>query len=1027
VVCGGIDKAGTALLRRHALIAGVSQTLARVAASALGLAAFEGVAAPVDFSREVLPLLSDRCFYCHGPDEKHRKGGLRLDEEAGAKAMGKHGAAVVPGKPEESLLLARVRTTDPDEVMPPPEVHKELTDGQRETLARWIAEGAPWGKHWAFTPLRRPELPAEGHPVDVLVGAKLAKEGLGFAEAAEAATLLRRTSLALMGMPPTLEEQEAWLADGTDAGWERVVERLLASPAYGERMAWDWLEAARYADTNGYQGDGMRTMWPWRDWVVGSYNRNQRWDEFTVWQIAGDLLPGATDEQRLATAFLRNHPINGEGGRIAEENRIDYVMDMTETTGTVWLALTFNCCRCHDHKFDPLTNKDYYSLGAFFNQTPVDGGGGDPQTPPVLKVPDREAARQLETVRQQLADVRKGLDAEREKGVVRREAWEREVVKAGSPWVVVAPRTAKAEGSALTIQRDRTVLNSGANPEKDNYEVTAVPGAGRWTGMRLDVLRHATMTAGGLARSDSGNFVLTSLRVERQDGEGGAQVVAMEAVEATYEQGGLGLAGVLDDHPATGWAVHEGRMVDRSHAAVLKFPQGLETGEGTVLRFRFRHESGNKHHNMGRFRVSLTQMADPVLTKTDPGLAVALRTPAGERDEAQREAVVAAWEEADAGLAGLRRRVSELEAKERQVADAGVKVMVMADRAELRKTFVLDHGLYNKPLGEVSAALPGFLATLAADAPRNRLGLAQWIVSPENPLTARVAVNRFWQMLFGIGLVKSAEDFGVQAEFPMQEALLDWLAADFRDSGWDVKRLLRLIVTSRTWRQSSRVTGVMLEKDPGNRLLGRGPRYRMPSWMIRDQALAAGGLVRVMSGGSPVLPWQPEGVWEEATFGTVKYQRGSGDDLRRRSLYTFWRRIAGPTMFFDTGSRLVCSVKPLRTNTPLHALATTNDVTYVEAARAMALNSAGVEDAGARISAMSRRLLGRAATGAEIAVLRAGWERHRQRFAGEPERAVKLLGEGESPVAVADRTPELAAWTMTALTLLNMDEALNLE
>jgi hypothetical protein len=1003
--------------------------LAAGSLAAIWLSAAPGRAEPVDFSREVLPLLSDRCFYCHGPDEKHRKGDLRLDVEAAAKAPGKSGTAIIPGKPAESLLLQRIQTTDPDEVMPPPEVHKELSEAQRKTLERWIAEGAPWGRHWAFTPLQRPGVPAAaGNPIDALVAAKLAREGLAFSPEADPATLLRRTTLALTGLPPTPEEIEAWLADQSPEAWERQVDRLLASRAYGERMAWDWMEAARYADTNGYQGDGMRTMWPWREWVVRSFHRNQRWDEFTVWQIAGDLLPGATDEQRLATAFLRNHPINGEGGRIAEENRVDYVMDMAETTGTVWLALTFNCCRCHDHKFDPLSQRDYYSLTAFFNQTPVDGGGGDPQTPPVLHVPDPDAARQLAELRQQIDEARKSLEQERAAAMSRRTAWEGQAAAAAAPWQPLVPQSAKADGSTLTIQPDRSILNSGANPEKDHYEVTVLAGAGRWTGLRLDVLRHPSMTDGGLARSDSGNFVLTSLRMEREREGAAPQPIALAAVAATYEQGGLKLEGVLDDNPATGWAVHEGRKVDRSHAAVLRFSEPLEAKDDTVLRFRFRHESGNRHHNMGRFRISLTQQAEPKLGTVDPSLAVALQTPAAERDKDQQDAIAAAWEEADASLAGLRRKLAELTSREPQLAASGPKVMVMADRESPRKTFVLDHGLYNKPQEEVRAALPEFLAVLPPDVPPNRLALARWIVAPENPLTARVAVNRFWQMLFGIGLVKSAEDFGVQAEFPQHAALLDWLAADFRDSGWDVKRLLRTIVTSRTWRQSSRLTPQLQERDPANRLLARGPRYRMSSWMIRDQALAAGGLLRPMTGGgSPVLPWQPDGVWEEATFGTVKYQRGSGDDLRRRSLYTFWRRIAGPTMFFDTGSRLVCSVKPLRTNTPLHALATSNDVTYVEAARAMALQSAAVSDPAARLAAMMQRVLGRPASPAEGRVLMAGWERHRQRFAAQPERAAQFLGEGESPVGPAERTPELAAWTMSALTILNMDEALNLE
>lgn len=981
--------------------------------------------AKVDFSREILPILSDRCFYCHGPDEKHRKAGLRLDVESAAKAVGENGAAIVPGAPEKSLLVERILSKDPDDVMPPPEAHKDLTPAQTGTLQRWIAEGAPWGKHWAFAPLERPAMKQAGNPVDAFVAATLGREGLEFSPEADARTLLRRASLTLTGLPPTPDEMAAWLADTSPAAWEKQVDRLLASRAYGERMAWDWMEASRYADSNGYQDDNDRTMWPWRDWVVKAFNRNISWDEFTVWQLAGDLLPNPTDEQKLATAFLRNHPINGEGGRIPEENRVDYVFDMTETVGTVWLGLTFNCSRCHDHKFDPLTNRDYYSLTAFFNQTPVDGGGGNAQTPPVLRIPPADEPQKLAEVDRTLIEKRRTLAKAHIESAPRRPAWEEKFLAeaAVDGWQLQRPQNAKAERSTLSAQPDDSLLNSGENPDKDNYEVTMVPGAGRWTGLRLEALRHPTMTKGGLARSDSGNFVLTTFRVELPDG----QLVPMTAVAATREQGDLKLAGVLDDAPATGWAIYEGKPVDRDHAAVLRFNTPLETAADTVLTIRLKHESEHKRHNLGHFRISLTQSAKPRLDPTDLTLLAALRTAEAQRTTDQEKAVVAAWEKIDPALTPLRNEITVLEKRRKEISEAGPKVMIMADRDKPRKTFVLSHGLYNKPGAEVPAALPGFLATLPPEAPRNRLGLAQWIVSPENPLTARVTVNRFWQMLFGTGLVKSSEDFGVQSEFPVHPTLLDWLAAEFRDSGWNVKWTLRLILTSRTWKQSSRVTPALLERDPFNKLLARGPRFRMPSWMIRDQALAASGMLRPMEGGWNVNPYQPDGVWEEATFGARKYVRSKGDDLRRRSLYTFWRRIVGPTMFFDTGSRLVCSVKPLRTNTPLHALATANDITYIDAARSLALMTADKSDPAVRVDAMIRRVLGRRAWAEESAVLLAGMERHRQRFAAAPENASKFLGAGDGAPAQETRTPELAAWAMTALTILNMDETLNLE
>ena len=982
-------------------------------------------AEPVNFSREVLPIFSDRCFYCHGPDEKHRKADLRLDDEAAAKAVGKNGAAIVPGSPEKSLIVQRMLSKDPDELMPPPEAHKDLNPAQIATLQRWIAEGAPWGKHWAFTPLLRPEVKEPGNPVDAFVGATLKREGLDFSPAADPSTLLRRASLSLTGLPPTPEEMAAWMVDTSPAAWEKQVDRLLASRTYGERMAWDWMEASRYADSNGYQGDSERTMWPWRDWVVKAFNRNMPWDEFTIWQLAGDLLPNATDEQKLATAFLRNHPINGEGGRIPEENRVDYVFDMTETTGTVWLGLTLNCCRCHDHKFDPLTNRDYYSLTAFFNQTPLTGESRDGQLPPVLRVPPADEVQRIAEVDKSLTEKREALAKAHIESVPRRPAWEEKFIAdaAADEWRPLRPQSAKAEHSTLTAQPDDSLLNSGENSDKDSYEVTVVPGAGRWTGLQLEALRDPSMTKGGLARSDNGSFFLTTLRVELPDG----QVLPMTAAAATREQGDMKLGGLLDDAPATGWSVGDGRNVERDHAAVLRFNAPLEATPDTKLTIRLKHESEQKRQILGRFRLSLTRSENPRLAPTDLTLLAAIRTAEAKRTEDQKKAVRAAWEKADSFLTPLQNEIAELEKRRNEIGKDGPKVMIMQDRDKPRKTFILSHGLYDKPEGEVPIALPGFLATLPPDAPRNRLGLAKWITSPGNPLTARVTVNRFWQMLFGTGLVKSSEDFGVQAEFPVHPALLDWLAAEFRDSGWDVKRLLRLILTSNTWKQSSRVTPALLERDPFNKLLARGPRFRLPSAMIRDQALASSGLLRPMDGGGSVNPYQPDGIWEEPTFGNKKYNRSKGDDLHRRSLYTFWRRIVGPTMFFDTGSRLVCSVKPLRTNTPLHALATTNDITFVEAARALALATADRTDAAARVNAMFERVLGHSATAEQSAVLLSGMERHRQRFIASPDRAVNFLGEGTVVPAEPERTPELAAWTMTALTILNMDETLNLE
>jgi hypothetical protein len=796
----------------------------------------------VQFSRDIQPILADNCYHCHGPDAKNRKAKLRLDDEAAAKAN-----VVVPGKSGDSELYRRIASTDPDERMPPPHANRKLTAAQVQLVKRWIDEGAVWGVHWSLTRVVRPAVPKlarYGHlvknPIDSFILARLEQEDLPPSAPASRATLIRRLSLDLTGLPPTPEEVGAFLADTAPDAYEKLVERLLHNPAYGERMAWDWLDAARYADSNGFQGDGDRTMWPWRDWVADAFNRNVPFDRFTLWQLAGDLLPGATLEQKLATGFCRNHMINGEGGRIPEENRVDYVMDMSETMGTVWLGLTLNCCRCHDHKFDPITQAEYYRLFAYFNQTPVDGGGGNPQTPPVLEMSTPAQKAQL----------------------------------------------AKLQAAV----------------EKAGEELAAVEKA----------------------------FFA--------DGK-----VKIDALSKDVQ-------GILKAAPAK----------------------------------RSRNQVGQ---------------LEKALQKTNPEYVKALaplRTALDQRDTAQR---------------------------------ALPRVMVMEDIKTPRKTFILTKGLYNKPGTEVGMGVPAKLPPLAADAPPNRLALARWLVAPEQPLTARVTVNRFWQQIFGRGLVKTPEDFGVQGDKPSHPELLDWLAAEFVESGWDVRHLLRLIVTSATYRQTSKATPQLLERDPQNVLLARGARWRLPSWMIRDQALAVSGLLARRVGGPPVRPYQPPGIWEEATFGNIRYQQGKGEDLYRRSLYTFWRRIVGPTMFFDNPSRQVCTVKQTRTNTPLHALVTLNDVTFVEAARVLAQrvlsSAAGTQEE--RIDLAFRLVLARSPGAAERTILGKSLARLRQTYTQDAEAAKRLVSVGESPRDTDLNLVEHAAYSGLCLALFNLDEALSKE
>jgi hypothetical protein len=803
----------------------------------------------VDFAREVLPILSDHCFQCHGPDAKARKADLRLDTSE--EALRKEDPVIVPGKSHNSEVIRRVQSEDSSDIMPPPRINKKLSSKQIDTLKKWIDSGANWGKHWAFTPPTRPEIPKTKfsirNPIDAFLFARLEKEGLKPSPEANKETLIRRITLDLTGLPPTLEEVDAFFQDPSDDAYEKVVDRLLKSPKFGERMVWEWLEAARYADTNGYQGDDERTMWPWRDWAIKAFNDNLPYDQFTIMQLAGDLLPNSTQDQKLATAFLRNHMINGEGGRIPEENRVDYVMDMTETVGTIWLGLTFNCCRCHDHKFDPIKQSEYYGLFAFFNQTSVDGGGGNPQTKPIFELISPEQQEKL---------------AEADKKI---------------------PPLAK---------------------EVENLESKLFP-------------RDKEKTA-----SDS-------------EKAKGLPKEVLEILKQTPNQRGREKLRQLEKH----------------------------------------------------------------FKEKEPDYAKSLKV----------------YEEALAVHERIRRTIP--------------KVMIMEDQAKHRDSFILNKGLYNKPGNKVSAHVPAWLPPLAKNSSVNRLGLAQWLVSPEHPLTARVTVNRFWQQFFGIGLVKTTNDFGVQGERPIHPELLDWLACEFISSKWDVKQFCRLIVTSSTYRQSSKVNKEILERDPENRLLARSPRFRLPSWVIRDQALAVSGLLVDKMGGPSTRPYQPPGIWEEATFGLRPYIQDKGEGLYRRSVYTFWRRIVGPTMFFDVANRQTCSVKQIRTNTPLHALATLNDTTYVEAARVLAekILKSGKPSDSERIETIYRIVLTRKPSESETKILLKSLDRLRKEYTSNPQAAKDLLSVGESKRGDKLDSSEHAAFTSICSLILNLDETLTKE
>lgn len=1021
----------------------LSSRLLAAAAALLGGVAFTSSARgqDVNFARDIQPILADKCYACHGPDGNARKADLRLDvldPKLGPFAERDGYSIVKPGSLDDSVLVMRI-TSDDDEVrMPPPASNRHLSDKQRDLLKRWIEQGAKWGKHWSFEAPVRPKLPAlkggtwQRNAIDAFILARLETEGLKPSEEAPRAALIRRVTLDLTGLPPTPAEVDAFVADPSSDAYEKVVDRLLASPRYGERMVWEWLDLARYSDTNGYQNDPTRTMWPWRDWVVKAMNANLPYDQFITWQLAGDLLPNATQDQKLASGFNRNHPYNGEGGRIAEETRVENVFDRVETTSTAFLGLTVGCARCHDHKFDPIKQKEYYQLFAYFNQVSETGelkyvNMGN--VAPVISMTSDDDEKKLAALNQATKAAEEKLAAEAPKFDAAQAKWE-EATRYEKGWIVATPASAKSTGGAtMTTQADSCVLVSGTSPESDIHEVALWTDLSRVTAVRVEALPHESLPHGGPGRSpESGNFVLTHVEAEAVSVADPKQTkkLSFASAEATFSQDKLPVDGALDADPKTGWAVLKAPDKNKL-SAIFRFAEPVVFAGGTELKIRFHYAwPNNKQHAMGRFRLSLNDGAALM-----PDVAAALALESSGRDDAQKKALRDHYRKrVSPELKSLNEAIAAAKKATKDFENGLTKVMVMDD-ATPRATHILTKGAYDKREAKVDAGVPAVLHSFSlGEAKNDRLALAKWLFDPANPLTARVTVNRYWQQFFGTGIVKTVDDFGVQGERPVHPELLDWLAVQFAESKWDVKSMHRLMVTSAAYRQSSKVTPELFDKDPENRLLARGARFRLPSVAIRDQALAASGLLVEQVGGPPVKPYQPPGIWEEATFGFIKYEPDKGDALYRRGLYVFWRRIVGPTEFFDQGSRAVCTVKQSRTNTPLHALTTMNDITFVEAARNLAqrvMTTADSQSPGKRIELAYRLVLSRNPEEKERAVLLAGLERLKKQYAADFPAALKLLAVGESKRDEKLDAIEHAAYTGVCLTILNLDEALTKE
>jgi hypothetical protein len=1068
------------LLRTHPRLIAACATLGAFFSAAHADAAASSD--KVSFNRDIRPILSDTCFQCHGFDEKERKAGLRLDERESAVKPAESGEiAIVPGQPEQSALIARLTSKDRDEVMPPPKLHKTITPEQIELFRKWIAQGAEYQGHWSFIKPERPKVPTiadsglriadfadaigdwSANPIDGFILKKMTEHGLKPSHEADPVTLIRRMTLDLTGIPPTPAEVAAFVAESIpnpQSAVRNLADRLLASPRYGEHMAARWLDMARYADSNGFQSDTQRHMWPWRDWVISAFNRNLPFDQFTIEQLAGDLLPKATRDQIVATGFNRNHRLNGEGGRIVEEWFAETVIDRVETTGLTWMGLTFNCCRCHDHKYDPISQKEFYQIFAYFNSVNemgvLDDFGGAGRTRrggnsrPVLPLPTPDQAAQIAKLEKAVADANAAVPAARKAMAQAQAAWEpkfRTEMKGGlQPWKPVEPREVRSDGGAIFArQDDGSWLATGINPPFDQYLTLAPIAEGTLSGLLLEVFPDPSLPNQSVGRYSNGNFVLTDVIVEvSAPGLAKPLRVDFTRAEADYNQKGYEVKAIVGNRPqrgskkrgAQGWAV-DGPKLRNARKAMFIADAPVTVPPNATLSVTLRHDS-IAGHNIGRFRLSTTGLP-PATVKLDgakvpPSLFAAIETTPEARTRAQKAELAKFFREnADNPIKRAESTVAAAKKALESFQGEVINTMVMEELPQPREARLLLRGEYDKPGDPVPRALPAILPPLPAGAPNDRLGLAKWLVSGEHPLTARVWVNREWERFFGTGLVKTSENLGSQAEWPSHPELLDWLATEFVRLRWDMKAMQRLIVTSATYRQSSRVTPEHLAKDPENRLLARAPRLRLPAETLRDQALAMSGLLVEKVGGPSVHPYMPERVWDETSvYGDMRgYKPDTGDGLYRRTLYTIWKRTAPPpTMsLFDSPAREICTVKRSRTNTPLQALSLLNEVTYVEAARVFAqrMIAEGGTTPDQRIAWAFQRATGRDPRTEELAVLTAGLTKRLAKFSTDAEAAGKLLTVGAAKPAPDTRASELAAYTLTANVLLNLDEVVTRE
>jgi hypothetical protein len=1128
----------------------------------------------VDFNREIRPILVKKCFACHGPDDTHREAGLRLDmREAAVKELDSGATAIVAGQSGKSELLRRITAADESERMPPMETRITLTAAQIELLKRWIDEGASYAPHWAMVkPAKppQPEVKAKDWPqnsIDHFVLARLEREGLSPSPRADKYALIRRVSLDLRGLPPSPVEVEQFVNDADPKAYERLVERMLEDTAFGERWARMWLDQARYADSRGYGSDPLRpNAWRYRDWVIDAFNSNKPYDQFTIEQLAGDLLPDATLDQKVATAFHRNTMTNTEGGTDDEEFRVAAIKDRADTTMQVWMGITIGCAKCHNHKYEPISQKEYYQFYAIFNQT-ADADKGDDS--PNLAAPTREWEAEAKRIDEQIAGLKGQLEAASPELAAEQAKWE-ESLRVQPTWTTLEPSEMKSAGGATLALQDGSIVASGENPAKDTYTIAATANSNGITAVRLETIPDASFPVGGAGRSATGDFRLTRFAVTAQDAEakddaltgrfvrielpGSQKILSLAevqvfaggenaAVKGTASQSSVAFDGPAklaidgntdgryyesksvthnnqEDNPW--WEVDLGadRQIERlviwnrtdgggtigsrltgytvsildgkrnvvsqqtpkdvpspsselaisgvaavtlasaiadfaaegsSVASVIKTPPDAKAGWSAggqanqphwavfiaaspiarpglvLLKFTLDFQGAEPQQTLGRFRLSVTTDKGVQERLSVPAEILAIiDMPADNRTDDSKAKVAAHYRTLAPMLKPIRDQIASLEKS--KPATPTVPVMQELAEGQRRKTWLMVKGDFLSKGDELSAGFPSALHKLPDDVPRDRLGLAKWLVHPDNPLTARVAVNRFWAQLFGTGLVETEEDFGIQGELPSHPELLDWLATEFVDLKWDMKALLKLIVTSETYCQSSRVTPVLVAKDPRNRLLARGPRFRLEAEMVRDQSLALSGLLSRKMRGPSVYPPQPDGLWQAAFNGERTWPTSKGEDRYRRGLYTFWRRtIPYPSMTtFDAPSRETCSLRRFRTNTPLQAFVTMNDPAFVEASQALArrMLKEGGSSPQERAAFGLKLCLVRPASQEQIEAMVKLFESELAHYRADNAAAMKLATEPLGPLPDGVDAAEAAAWTVVANVLLNLDGVL---